>query len=347
MSTADDGAASLADAVRRKIEDYRTTIQALQSFISVTNWDGEANQHRPDAHASFGRRMTRNSDEDGAAPNNVTPDAVVQRSLLLGYVVEAKKSLPANDDRPNVDRWRKIIDQLQKYDDELIGWWTQSEIIPTSNVVLLIHQTRLADFRAYLEELVRAGEVTFRHPISLVEFSRSYEVKEFIFLRKEWGQIEDRDVSRTLISGVSIPIEKLVSSYGEKKFYDTKPMVVEHTMIILWQDLFTAMRVGVDYSDQDKAWLLDVRVHELTLELQKLYGSHGHQDREVEYPKLDWVREALDTFVSIKLARRINDNGNYTILFKHIKSDLHEKFASHRKKSQKKPGVEQLSFNYK
>ena len=80
-------------AIKQKIEDYYSTIHALQAFISITTWD---NGKIAKSHNSLGQRMIT-SKHNRVSPNQkVTPDAVIQRTTDLGYIVEAKKRLSDN-----------------------------------------------------------------------------------------------------------------------------------------------------------------------------------------------------------------------------------------------------------
>lgn len=310
--------------IQTEIENYVTTIQVLQSFISVVTW--EDGNLAPGSEASLGRRMETSANNAVSPVTTVTPDAVIQRNGNLGYLVEAKKSLPADQ-----SAWRNVLDQLRKYDDNLSGWWTSNEEIDLSCTVLLLEISRVADFRKYIEIEIDKNGITFTYPLSLVEFTRSPEVKEFLFLRKYWGTIENQFVSDKLDSGIKVPIENVVATYGEKRFYDATP-VTEFTMVVLWQDVFTNMKTDVEHDDNLGAFPLEVNTTNLTSELQQLYGSTGNENRDVAFPKKAWIRAALEGFVTLRLAKRLDDD-NYVILFKRLKTDLVERFSKHRKHS--------------
>jgi len=324
MSTPDSDAPISIAEVRERIEDYRSTILALQSFIGVLTWDNERKRHNPDAKDCLGRRMETTQANRISPLQTVTPDAVVQRTQNLGYVTEAKKSLPADQ-----SHWLKIVEQLEKYDDDLLGWWNDDETIASICVVLLLHHTRSADFANYLESLIANGSLTFVRPVSVVEFARSMEAKEFLFLRKYWGKIEDSELSSELESSTSVPVEDLLASYGERKFYDSPP-IVEHTMYILWQDIFTDLKSQANFDEGERAWLLDVDIEPLTHELQRLYGSVASEPRSIAFPKTDWIREAMEAFVALKLAQTGATAGRYIVYFKRITGDILDRFSKHR-----------------
>ncbi|MBE0410774.1 MAG: hypothetical protein IBX69_13705 [Anaerolineales bacterium] len=326
--------------IKQNIENYRTTIHALQALVSIVTWDKSDNQILEGAQTSFGRRMDTSPNNRIMPDHYVTPDIVIQRTQNLGYVVEAKKSLPVNQ-----DYWQKTVFQLLKYDDDLLGWWTNDELMETTCLILLLHQPRSFDFRKYLEDYLDKESIEFKNKCSIVEFNRSSEVKEFIFLRKYWGSICDESISSGLESGKDVPVEKVLVSYGEKKFYDSEP-IIEYIMVILWQDLFTDMKTGVEYNEAHKAWLLNINIDDLTVELQKLFGSESNEYREIKYPKTSWVRKAMDAFVKIKLAKKANNGKDYKVLFKYLHGDPIEKFSKHREQPDEDIGIkaEQLTF---
>ncbi len=336
MSTVDQMDEDNITVIKAAIEDYQSTIHAIQCFISITTWkDGEV---IPDSHSSIGRKMDTSTANPIESNNTVTPDIVIQRTELLGYVAEVKKSLPQNQ-----DYWRKIVEQLRKYDDDLVGWWTDDELIEEMCVVLLLHISRVADFRDFLIKKMSEETIEFKNPVCLVEFTRSPEMIEFIFLRNFWGEIKDHEVADVLRSGKQIPIEKVVSTYGVKKYYDSVPETV-HTMVILWQDVFNPMRSDVEFDESQRAWPLKVSISDLTTELQKLYGSPGGGAREVSFPKPPWIKTALDNFVKQGLAKPLEEDG-YVVFFKLLKTDLIERFAKHEsKKADEKNTSEQIAL---
>lgn len=317
--------------VKENSEDYRTTILALQAIIGFLTWDKKNNRRIRGSKDSFGRKMDTSAKNQIAPNSTITPDAIIQKDISLGYIVEAKKSLPNNQ-----EHWQKIVNQIKKYDDNLKGWWTDSELIGRICLILLLEISRSHSFKKYIEKKIERGEITpFTYPFSIVEFSRSLELNAYLFIRKYWGKIEDKSTSERLENGEKIPILKLIGSYGEKKFYDSPPEV-EYIMVILWQDIFTAKKYEVEYDENKKAYAFDVNIGELTKELQMLFGSKGNEHREISYPQYSWVRQAIEEFEKINLAEKKSDDGDYTILVKKINGNIIDKFYQQRRKFKKK-----------
>ncbi|NMC86385.1 MAG: hypothetical protein GYA58_13980 [Anaerolineaceae bacterium] len=323
--------------IKNRIEDYESTIQAGQSFISLVTWD---NSHiLKESKYSFGRRMSMSDNNYLNHSGEITPDIVIQRSQELGYVVEIKKSLPKEK-----KEWEEIAKQIIKYDNISTGWWNSNEKINTQCVILLIHISRSVDFRDYFITYITTNNIHLKHKVSIVEFSRADERVHNYLLRKQYGEIENPNIDQKLYSGIPIPIEKVVASYGNQKFYDSEPPCIEYTMAILWQDIFNS-RKGSKKDTQHRAYIIELSLSQLTEEMQKLYGATGKSQHDVEFPQESWIRKAMEGFVDLGLAKKLTDN-NYRVFYKYLRQDPISYFANSRKriKSKQVSNGEQLSL---
>src|SRR3989304_1429488 len=326
------------ETVKEKIEDYTSTIHAIFSFIILTTRDNEG-KTLSNAKFTLGRKMDTSSKNKISPENKITPDAVIQTFPALGYVVEAKKSLPNN----TMD-WDKYIQQLQKYDDDLVGWWTQNEKLSNHSIVLLIEIARGVEFSDYLNQYLLRNNKTFKKMFSIVEFNRADENKHYYFLRTQKGNINGDDLRETLRIGKKINRENILASYGYRKFYDTEPEP-EFTMQVIWMDIFNGMKNDYIYDETMKAYVFEIDLMNITEELQKLYGSTGMNHREPQFPKKAWVKRAIEGFVCLGLAE-YKANDTYRIFYKDFKSDILEKFYKHRLQDSKlaRTKTKQLSF---
>ena len=337
MSTENDELNKELITIQNQMEDYESTIRAGQSFISLVTWEKENSTRIMNSHFSCGRKMNTSGSNLISKNCEVTPDVVIQRLPDLGYIVEIKKSLPREK-----KEWDEVAKQIIKYADKLIGWWNPpNELIQTQCVVLLIHMSRGKDFSEYFKNFLQKNRIELEIDISIIEFSRSDERVNNYFLRTQFGEIKDVEINKRLLSGVTIPTEPVVASYGKQKFTDSEPPFPEYTMSILWQDIFNSKpRRTLD--PKSKVYLFEINVQDLTFELQKLYGSEGNSYRDVEFPQVSWIKSALDAFVEIKYAEKI-DNENYRIFFKFIRDpDLISHFVKRKKKQ---PKVKKESVN--
>ena len=312
----------IVQRVKTDIDNYEATVQALHAFIGVTIW--EDGQFTSDSHHALGRRMETSGGNRFEPSTTVTPDAVIQQAHDFGYVVEGKASLSSDQ-----EHWTDDVEQLHKYDDDLLGWWTADERIGNNDVVLLIRAPLAADFVEYTERLDADRGWAFTRNMGYVEFNRIARVSPALHLRLHEGVLTDDDIRNALQKGQMVPLEGLVATFRARRFYDSPPPC-EYLMEALWQGIFNEMKSEVAYDHGLKCWPLYVHVGNLTRELQKLYGSEGQAHREVEYPRTAWVGRALEALVQIGLAQPGVAPGEYTILFRRILGDVIETFARHR-----------------
>jgi hypothetical protein len=328
------------DDITRRIElinNYQVTLQAIQAFIGLLTWDNANKAVFTNSHFSIGRRMN-------PEPNNVdeicyvTPDIVIQKNHL-GYIVEVKKTIPKNE-----DYWSDIVDQIKKYDQVLKGWWDENDLAHPHSTVLLLDISHSYEFKTYLED----RGIAFEGEFSIVEFTKNDGVNEFIFLRIAYGNIKDIELANYLRNGGKMPIEKIITSYGELKFYDAEPPTVEYLMLVIWQNIFNEKKATEgQFNKSNSCWEFLVSSKDVTEELQKSYGVQSSEERDVSFPKHDWVKKALGKFSEIGYAQKVDENSEFfKILFKRMTKDVLESIIMKVIESEmdKKQQAEQLSL---
>ena len=313
-------------SIKVEAQNYRTTILALHIFA------GFLKQNEKTARHSIGRRMTTSDNNLVSKRNDQTPDLVVQVSETEGYVCEAKMTM-SNDK----EGWDEHVQQLQKYDDDLEGWWTHdSKLKNESNTVLLIDAEKSIKLKKHIESLIKANGLLFRQPIAFVGFIQqsTNTNEEALLFSLDWGKIYNRKLHDELEVRKRIELESYVAFLDRWKFYDAQPPV-EHTMEVLWQHLFNDLKTSVDYDEKTKSWPIEINVQSITLEMQKLYGQQPQEPREVSFPQVKWIRNALEHFEVLQLAKK-KDFDNYVVSFKRLKGELLERFSKSRRLMEQK-----------
>jgi hypothetical protein len=326
---------SAIDRATKEIGDYERTVQALCAFVMVAIRDRGG--FAKGSSYSLGRRMHTSAGNRVAPSQTVTPDAVVQRSTVLGYVVEAKATLP-----PNEAYWEDSATQLHKYDDRLAGWWSEDGYVQSTDVICLCGAPFAARFADYVERDQSQRGWSFQCNCCFVEFSQTSRWSECVYLKRERGKVADPRVGQAIREGAEVGIEDLVATFNGAAFYDGDPPV-EYVMQILWQHVFTHRKPAEERDEQLGYWPIAVTAGELTEYLQRMYGSPGQAPNEVRFPRKTWVTLALDGFAQIGLAT--HDGGDsYTIGFRQLKGELVARFARRRLQPppKKKPEAEQL-----
>jgi len=309
--------------VQDAVEDYQSTVHAMLAFSAFVVHDSVTK--RPNSHFGFGRRMTTSKTNPVVASADVTPDIVAQKNATYGIVAEVKRSLPA--DRT---KWSSHVVQLRKYDDDLKGWWTKGAHIAASDTTLLVHQSRSRAFVSVLEEENARDAASVGPHTSVIEFNRSDERQVNYFFRLEWGEFRDSELSARLKEGVQVPIDNVIKTFSNVKFYDADPPL--HTLLLLlWIDYFGPLAAVSEYDENLKAFPITVNAYVITDELQKAYGSQllERDERSAEFPTTHSVRKALDAFVTMRLAMGVPDaKGDYRVLYRQFREDVLQRFAS-------------------
>src|SRR5258708_24272053 len=264
--------------------------------------------------------MTTSSENRISPSNAVTPDCVVQFQEASGIVAEAKLGLPKND-----GVWDDDIKQLEKYDDDLTGWWTKSEKIPSHDLVALVPLARAVKFGDRLRRGMSEEKWTVERKLAIVGFFKTSGVKDFLSLKKELGTLSLADLDERLRESRQIPIALLITIYNDCKFVDHMPPL-PYTLQIMWDHLFA--RYAGDQSNGETGTVpsLEVSVEQVTKDLQEYFGFKSNGARSPEIPRTSWVRRALDTLVSAKLAAKSRE-GEYTVQYKRTRSDTLRKFG--------------------
>lgn len=306
ISSADDNYREIRDEAM----DYEETVATLIAFAAFVCHDGRA--RRSQSHFGFGRRMTTSAANPVAPSTSVTPDCVAQKDETYGIVAEVKKQVGIDD-----ERWDRHLKQLRKYDDSLTGWWTDDETMPNADVALLIHQSRSRVFSRYLDAAKTADPDSVGPRTSVIEFNRSDEGQSYIFFRQEWGALTDAELASQLDVGVPVPIEKVLRSFPTVNYYDAKPPL-EYLMTKLWLDSLLARFDATTIDPGTGTAPISVTVSELTTELQQAYGSRALEGdaRSAEFPKITWIRSALEKFVELGMGDTAGDGQSYTIHFR-------------------------------
>jgi hypothetical protein len=251
---------------------------------------------------------------------NVRPDCVLQLDPNLGLVAEAKLGLPKRD-----EMWDEDIKQLEKYDDNLVGWWTADEHIARHDLVALVPLPRAVRFSDRLENGVRDRKWAFERNVAVVGFFKTSGVKDFLSLKKERGALSFNGLDQRLRESRQIPIEVLILKYQDRKFVDHMPPL-PYLLQIMWDHLFTRYAADVQESESDGTVSLPLSVGKVTKDLQEYFGFASTGARSPEIPPLNWVRKALDALVSSKLASKKGD-AEYVIAYKRTTGDTLRKFG--------------------
>jgi hypothetical protein len=311
----------------KQVNNYQDTIFGLFAFLNECGWSAERKSIDPELNYGLGRRMDT-SPENKVSPNNiVTPDLVVQKRTDLALVAEVKHSWSQESD------WEDVIEQLQKYDDELKGWWTPSEMLPTEHdLVLLVHGSQVVKCVDFLKARLAAGGARIDRALTVVGYLRMEQVQQFVQLRREYGEFSNKGFDARLRSIVPVPVDKII--WRDRRFYDHEPPL-PYFMVMLWDDIFDSLADDILRASDAQHTAIPVTAEDLTAQLQTYYGFRGDGGRNAGIPKVQWVRNALEAFVRFHLAHKTNES-QYVVHFRRLRGDKLVRFGNLWNKLQEK-----------
>jgi hypothetical protein len=290
--------------VREQADAYERTIQTIISFDSAVRWDDNKKTYFGHSYFLPCRRLSKSL----SLPNDVvTPDIVIQISNNYGIVAEVKITASNEQD------FTKAHEQIQNYDNDLIGWKTNNEKIDSHDLSLLVNDFKKNIAHRYFKDKI------FKRKFTLVACAIIVESKAFCKIEKYYGVFSDERIESKLSNPVPVSLEPIIGIISSVKFYDTEPPV-EYTMNVLWMNVFNEIKQGGGVWGTEK--MISVDCKEVTRMLQEKYSFKQIDSRQPKIPREAWIRDALDEFVAIKYAQKDSDNGEkYYVKYSYPRKD--------------------------
>lgn len=288
---------------REEADSYDRTIQTIIAFDSAIRWDDNQAAYLQNSFFFPGRKLTK---VQANRSRDLRPDIVMQLSNEYGIIAEIKITASSQQDFENAH------EQINKYDDNLIGWKTNDERIELHDLSLLVNDLKRGVAQRYFENK------TFQRRFNLVACARISESKEYCKIEKYYGSFSDDRIEAKLSDPVPIPLEKILDTISKVKFYDAEPPI-EYTMNVLWMNVFNEFSQREAEETKKEIY---VSCSEATELLREKYAFPQEDTRQPKIPKKDWIRNALDVFVKINYAKRdISDNDKYIVKYSYPKKE--------------------------
>jgi hypothetical protein len=307
-----------------EIDNYQQTVLSLRALANEVLFDESTKSLRAQGSAHCGRRF-RTSDCNRHAPStDVHPDLTILQTPSYGVVAEAK--LGFDSDAHGFDRRiNETVEQLEKYDDDLMGWPGCSGDEMASFVHDLTLIVNFEDARRAvrkLEELIAGKQLKLARNLAIISIARlGRSGGEWPTLALEYGSLSDEDKTIKLDSRIPIKPEILDASplFGQVCLCDHEPplplmMHLVHQAIVSNLTNDESEKYNLE-GQGDKEVLLD--------QLQgwlRPYAFKKVDKRDPVIPKMEWIKRALKSLVDMEWVSR---NG---------KSDC---FTFHHKKGRK------------
>lgn len=239
-----------------------------------------------------------------------TPDIVLQyKHVSEGILIELKISAPLT---PSIfNYWiTDTLEQIQKYDKNLIGWDTSSKKVHDHVIILLVHHGDSKKIRSSLSNAISLSNLEFNHKLSfwdwVLETSQKFGRNDVITVRDlDNGKIGNELGKYTKDHDIIIILEEINTAYDLKKyvFIRRKPDHIFYITDLLYTIIFPVF--GFDENDN-----LLINSEEIMNLAEEYFSSWLPESGQKSQLKRSWVNEALEKLVEIKLAKKIGNKYN-------------------------------------
>ena len=289
--------------VKAEVDAYTLTIQAMLALEKIF---GETLR----AQVRQGPSMLTSTG------NKVTPDMTfeVAEGRFAGYraVNEIKSQYP-----PYGRPVHRLAVQLQQYDDITSGWSLPADAgksgWPSYDLMLTVPTDHANDYVVNLHRDICACGVVITKKICILGFGRdSHSSDDRLRTKIVYGHLSVPELNRRLAEDDERETYEFLDELGAVRFYDSNPPVT-YMMSILWSHIFLNM-----IHSKKRRVMLQGRAVNITVEVKRIHKlvSRFAPPSNLQCIKMSWVTTALDKFVDIKLATKV-DNGKYVISYKY------------------------------
>lgn len=301
------------DKILSAIDDYENTAFAMLCLANLYRFDDKARSFREQVRFYQGRRLTTSDTNRRSPSTEVTPDLTITVDQDSASVAEVKMSLP--DDRAF---WSRTIEQLERYDNDLLGWPTPGGRVDSHDVILVVHQMRIP-----IVEIIRSkmasSELRFERPFFVLSFIRSDQRDTFFLFRLELGEPSFAPVRERLASPVSIPGDVVAVYYGRFKLWDSRPPI-PYLMDLIWREVVADRAASDDrfaVLRRNSRLPIQLSIAEVASYLQDNFSfdqsiptdaSATERERQPSVPRVDWVRAAIEGLVDSGQGRWLDEH---------------------------------------
>jgi hypothetical protein len=254
--------------LRRDCDNYNRSLEALKGLAHEMLWDADLKACVADGKAYFERRMHSSAANRIAPSRKLTPDLVGQRTPDSGFIVELKASAPEN-----AEHRRKTLMEVQKYDDDLVGWPTPTQRLGDHDLILLIDYPNSEVIKKDIEGMFASNQMTSQRPFALVYFNHHQRADDtWLALHLISGRVSSEEKRQKLSTIHMMHPENIVCNpiFGKVLIYDARP-----PLPLLMLRLYTA--IVSDLSEEES---LRLRVEG---QIQKTFRLSDLKDILAEY----------------------------------------------------------------
>ncbi|MBE3096972.1 MAG: hypothetical protein IMZ44_07555 [Planctomycetes bacterium] len=303
-------------------DNYAQTVMALCAFANEILFDDDLRKPHASGSVHCGRRFTTSHANRHSRNTDVTPDLAVLGPADYRVIAEAKLGFDS-DPKKFAARVQEVVEQIEKYDDDLVGWpgtHKPSGKPPNHDLAVLVNFEDAKRLARELKNRRTSGTFCVNRAFAIVSIVRvTRATGEWPTLTLEDGALSD--VAKTAKLETRIPINPAHLNanphIGLVKMYDCPPPLPT-MMLLIYKAIIDNLTL-----DELEQYNLETRVEKaVTLaDLQawvSAYAFKKHDLRDPTLPEVEWLAKAIRVLLKMGwLARKLG--GKDTFIYCHKK----------------------------
>jgi hypothetical protein len=288
-------------------DNYAQTVIALCAFANEILFDDDLRKPHASGSVHCGRRLTTSQANRHSRNTDVTPDLAVVAPSGYRVIAEAKLGLES-DPKKFVARVQEVVEQIEKYDDDLAGWpatHKASALPPNHDLVVLVNFEDAKRLARELKNRQNNKSFSVNRSFAIVSIVRvTRATGEWPTLTLEDGDLSDAVKTRKLENRIPINPANLNANphIGLVKMYDCPPPLPK--MMLLIHDAI----INNLSQDEQEEYNLEGQVDK-TVAIADLrtwvsaYAFKKHDLRDPTLPEVEWLKEAIKHLLKMGWAK--------------------------------------------
>ena len=288
-------------AHQKKLEEagdnYAQTVIALCAFANEILFDDKLRKPHAAGSAHCGRRFTTSQSNRHSRNTDVTPDLAVIGPAGYRVIAEAKLGFDS-DPKRFAARVQEVVEQMEKYDDDLAGWpatHKASALLPKHDLAVLVNFEDAKRLTRELKNHKNNGSFSVNRSLAIVSIVRVTRANgEWPTLTLEDGELSDAVKTSKLENRIPINPANLNANphIGLVKMYDCPPPLPK--MMLLIHDAI----INNLSPDEQEEYNLEGQVDKTVAiaDLQNwvsAYAFKKHDSRDPTLPEVEWLKEGI------------------------------------------------------
>lgn len=307
------------EAYRRKKSEYERTLKAIMAVKNHLEYEFGCK-------VIIGKGLIA-SDRNKICTEGteITPDIVAyNENCENNFLVEVKSALSNPNNRSGSVDYAEEIKQLLKYDDNLKGWKNDENLVLDHSTIAILQMDWCQEFVESFKNYLQKNNINLDKELVILFFTIDDGVNFAVKFQKKYGDAGNKVLPYfNKRSTLSIGFNFFLNDLMRIRVYDDPPPT-PYLMSLLFTEVFNQEPTPEQRRDakaHNKSLKIRLTLEEIENKFVEKCGPplYDGELRQKKLPKIGLIREAMDRFVSIGYAKKVNSSTEYEITLKKLK----------------------------